>query len=243
MWFYISAPESPIANDRDALNFFASVWGVVKPEASSENIVKRALVQAIESAEQKKDKDYGYDAFSKAVRDYLEKNDTTDMEMIALINRATDRGILRWMPSKAAWFLVSETGVEIKRICHVTAMNIAKPKEALARHLLNEDEDLTLIQGSVEAKPIKEKVGKKIYIPKDPTEDFFRLPKTQGGMPYAAMKSTCTILGIDSFGKDKAVLAELLIDYRQRIKKQNPMRGMNSSNNESLACIGGAFLL
>jgi hypothetical protein len=208
MWYFIMSKTSPIANDRNKINLLASAWGVSKPEALSENIAKQLLVQAIEAAEAKNDKDYGYFAFTEAVSNIMESGDTTNIEMLALISRAVDRGILKYMPSKLAWFLVGENGVEIKRLCQVSTVNDKKSKEVLVAHLLKNDDDITLIQGSVEAKPIKEKSAKKVYIPKNPTAEFFE--KT---MKFNKMKNTCTIIGVQHYEKKKEDLIKILIDY------------------------------
>ena len=212
MWFYVSNNDSPIASDRDALNFFGSVWGVVKPEALPLAILKQQLIQAIELAESKKDNEYGYDAFAKAVKSYLTKDDTTDIEMVALVNRAVDRGILRYMPSKSAWILQTENGVEIRKLCNVTATHANKPMPVIVSHLLHNDEDLDYVQGSVDAKPIEEKIGKKVYIPEPLTLEHLKLSSKEGGMEFKHMKTICSVCGIESFGKTKPVLADLIYD-------------------------------
>lgn len=65
-----------------------------------------------------------------------------------------------------------------------------------------------MIQGSVEAKPIKEKAIKKVYIPANPTADFFT---TQ--VPFPKMVAICNIIGIDHFNKKKIELSKVLIDH------------------------------
>ena len=211
-WFYLTSQSSPIAGDREAVNFLSSVWGVTKPEAMSDLIARQTLIQAVESGEQKGDKQYGYVAFENAVKSYLSKDDTTNLEMLALINRAIDRGILKYMPSKLAWFLMTENGIEIKKMCQVNTTNANKEKDVMVQHLLSNDDDLTLIQGSVEAKPIIEKIGKKIYIPEPLTLEYLKKAEKDGGMRFPHLKSICTICGIDSFGKNKDTLADLVYD-------------------------------
>lgn len=207
MWYFLMSSTSPIVANRDIVNTLASAWGVSRPEEKSDAIAKQMLIQAIELAEARNDQEYGYKAFSDAVKEIISNGDTGNTETLALINRAVDRNIIKYLSSKLAWYLMTENGVEIKRICLVSASNANKFKEVLLDHLMKNEEDLNLIQGSVEAKPLKEKVGKKFYIPAKPTKEFF------DSMKHPKMKSLCILIGIDQFGKNKVELAAKLTDY------------------------------
>lgn len=208
MWFYLMAEDSPLHEQRDKINLLASAWGISRPEEKKLPIIKRMLIEAIESAEARNDTEYGYKAFADAVKNVLSGDDTMNTETLALINRALDRGIIKYMSSRLAWYLVGENGTEIKRLCQVSSVNVNKSKEVLMAHLLKDDEDMTLIQGSVEAKPIEEKVARRVYIPQPPTQEFF-----EKEMKFPKMKRVCILLGIDHVGKTKAQLTKVMIDY------------------------------
>lgn len=207
LWYFLASPTSPIIGDRPKINLLASAWSVFKPEEKSDAIVRQMLIQAVELAEAKNDADYGYAAFSKAVNDILSGGDTTNTEIMALVNKATDRGIIKYYPSKMAWFLVTESGVEIKRLCTVPASKSEKSKEVLVGYLTNNDDDMALIQASVDAKPLVMKEIRKFYIPQPPTKEFFQ------NMKHPKQKAICSLVGIDHFGKTKIQLADDLIGY------------------------------
>lgn len=98
--------------------------------------------------------------------------------------------------------------MEIKKLCSVSPSNSDKYKEVLVRHLLNDDDDMTLIQGSVDAKPIEMRAPKKFYFPDPLTPEFFTK-----SMPFPKMKSLGNLLGWDTFDKKKPQLAAMLIDH------------------------------
>lgn len=207
MWFYLTRPTSPIIGKRDLINTLASAWGVFKPESMSDVIVRQSLIQAIQSAEEHNYVALGYDAFSKAVENVLSGDDTEYLETMALVNKANDRNIVKYYATKMAWFLMTETNVEIKKLCNVPASQTTKTKEVLVDHLMHNEDDMTIVQASVESKPIGQKEIKRFYIPNPPTREFFM------SMKHPTQKSICHLLSIDHHGKTRTQLAEHLIEH------------------------------
>ena len=207
--YFILSSMSPFAEDREGLNMLASAWGVFKPEQMTDFMVKRELYNAVELREQHKDADHGYEAFIKAAKEYTEKGNTYHTEMLALVNRALDRGVVKWYVSKLSIELIANDGTPIKRLCTVPASKAEQYKEVLADYLIHNEDDLTAVKASVEAIPIQPKAIRKYYIPDPPTKEFFLQEMT-----FPEMRSLAQLLGYDiRTATTKAALAARMIDH------------------------------
>lgn len=208
MKFYLTSPRSPIIKNRELILTLASAWGVIKPENKTDAVVRMELMQAIDNNEKQHNDEWGYDGFCEKVSSMIESGVDEKTETMAFISMAVDRNIIKYSVQKLTWTLLNESGVEIKRICGVPPLEATKPKEVLCRHLMNNSEDMAIIQGSVDSKPLYKKQPLRVYIPRNPTEAWFR-----EDMEFPKMKTACNIIGYDPIGKKKSQLVEVLIDH------------------------------
>lgn len=215
--YFILSSMSPLANDRDGLNMLASAWGVYKPEQMSEFMVKKELFNAVEYQENIKSSDYGYDAFIQAAKDYTEKGNTYSLEILAMVNQALDRGVVKWYPSRMSMELIGTDGATLKKLCNVPASKSDRYKEVLADYLKHNEDDLTAVKASVEAIPIAQKTPRKYWIPDNPTKDYFTKE-----MKFSEMQSMALLLGFEIVGSTKNSLGLKLADYFITQGKQLP---------------------
>lgn len=205
--YLIISTMSPLAQDREGLNMLASAWGIYRPETMTDFVLKRELYNAVELAEQQKNTQYGYEAFIKAAQEYIDKGNTYPIEVLATINKAFDRNIIKWMPSKLSIELLGNDGQTIKRICNVPAGKSEKYKEVLADYLIHNEDDLVAIQSSVDAVTIAPKQARKFYIPDNPTRDFF------AAMKYPEMSALVHALGHNIMGMRKPKMIDVLVSH------------------------------
>lgn len=226
LMFYLTSPNSPILTNRDILNKLASVWGLFKPEMLSDAVLRQNLLQAVESAQNLNEADKGYEAFSKAVQLLMQGLDTDNLDAMALVSRASDRGVIKYYASEMAWHLMGEGNVKIKKLCNVPASKSTRPKEVMADFLLHNDDDMSMISTSVDSIVVAPKEPKKHYIPPNPSRDFFT------NMTFPKQRSICNIIGIDFKDKTKKQLADDLIQHFIILGKVLPPENLLSEPEE-----------
>ena len=226
--FYLTDPQSPIIRNKELILMLASAWGISNPEKKTDAIIRQELVKAVEDFEKKKNPEFGYDGFSSAVQDIINRGESRRVEIMSIIQRSIDNKSLQYIASKNRWTYMGDNGkTELKHLVMVPPSEYTRSKEVLYKHLDINHEDLDLLLDSLGMAPTLDKKIKKVYLPAELTEDYFNKSETDGGIPWGTVKVICSILKFDMTSKTtKKQIAPELIKYFITEKRTLPAENL-----------------
>ena len=139
--FYIKNPKSP--KTLDELRFLAVGWGLSKAEDMPENLFR---VEFFNRVQQLNDKylttGRGYKEFLKEIENFGE-----DVKLRTYVYKAIREKIIIWDSEKLKFYW---TGEDKRTICVVPPMKVSKKEEYLLSHLLQDNDDKSILMNSIE---------------------------------------------------------------------------------------------
>ena len=227
--FYLTNEASPIVKDKKVVDLLCSAWGVAKPENKKLEVCKSELITAVESAEALGDEEFGFNGFSKAVMGVIQQN-AERLSTWAIIQRAMDRGQLKYFPNDFAWWLMGDDRVtKLKSITKVPVGEATRNKKFLVDFLMSHPEEVELLAIGVETTPAVVKPQAKVYLPDPVTEAYLTeelawpshrtLYRLISGEPDQKLsKKDMTAILVKYFVTDKKTLPDELVTHDPKDK-------------------------
>jgi hypothetical protein len=216
LMFYLYNEQSPVYHDIDKLCQIALAIGISNPSELSDDLLRNAIFERVEAAEQVKDGTFGYQWFDDSIKEF-----TPVITALTFVQKALDERRIRFDDKMFRWNLVDDKGDTLRMLCQVEPQKHSLRREILATLCTKNSEIYSLIKLD---KP-KEQETPKSKLPDElpsagvqPTTPEDDTPPKQDGevdfdaMSWPQLKSLATKIGISVYGKKKSdLLKELKI--------------------------------
>ena len=208
--YWLFRKESPFYADDKKLNVLCLAYGI-NPENKSTVYKKQLLAEAVKRAERKNELEYNLKAFNNMCEKLKDGQETREIEIMALIQKAINGRAIKFDPDKMAWVLLGIDGNFIKIICRVPPQLLATNKVVLKKHLMESRDDVQVLQSAVNEEPQPSKMDRALLqapLPEEITEEYI-----ESTMTWPDKKAIYKFIGYEPRNATAAQINPVLVDY------------------------------
>lgn len=208
--YWIFRKESPFYSNDSKIDTLCLYWGI-SPAGKSITYKKQLLAEAVKRAEKRNELEFNLKALNDICERLKDGQDTRDVEVMALIQRAITSKVIRFDPEKIAWTLLGIEGNTLKTLCKVPPQLIAVNRQVIKKHLLESPDDVSTIESALSIEPTPSRLDRCRLIdplPDDVTEDYIL-----NTMKWNDKKVIYKFMGHEQMGATLEQVNPVLIEY------------------------------
>lgn len=213
--YWLFRQESFLFTNEIKLSVLCLAYGI-NPDGKSLAYKKQLLAEAVKKAEKHSDPEFGLNAFNRMCEQMKDGQDTRLVDCQALVQKASNRRVIKFDEDKFEWQLLAEDGkTKVKTICKVNPQQKTNAKVILRQKLMESPDEYDMIAMALstdeevsELRGDKVKVSTALLDPADMSESFIT-----GTLTWHDRKRLYQALGHDPRSKTDAEITPVLIEY------------------------------
>ena len=208
--YWLFRKESPLYANEPMISTLCLAWGI-NPDNKSISYRKQLLAEAVKRCEKKKELEFNLSAFNKVCEKLKDGQDTTDIDIMALIQKCISGKVIKYEQDKLSWVLLGIEGNVLKTICKVPPQMVNSNRNVLKKHLMGSPDDVQTLRSAVSDESIPSRHDQCVL--SAPLPDDVTLEYIENEMSWHDKKRIYKFLGHDPQGKNMDTIQPILIEY------------------------------